>query len=239
MQTHNASGWTNIFEKRWEENEKYILDKYANEVHMFKLLSSLVGEDGTFTEVGCGSGVNSIVMSKLGKYNVNATDYLESNINLIENKCNELSINVKNIKFSQHDIIKDKIENCTVVFSDGVLEHFIEHEIIQSIKNMRNAKYITFGVPVNNADVDYGDENIYPSSHWNSLIYKALGNECLEVKVFPIGHKNKFFLLLRKIIPFYKESSKYSSLMNRINNFLFSFEVKVSSFNLYVVENKK
>ena len=74
-----------------------------------------------------------------------------------------------------------------VAFSNGVLEHFKNDEIIKILKEeCRIAKFVIFGVPIkyfDEKDYMYGDERYLTKAEWKNLI-KKVNASIIDIKSF-------------------------------------------------------
>ena len=83
--------------------------------------------------------------------------------------------------------LKYKNKTFDVAFSNGVLEHFTDNEIIKILKEeIRIADVVVFGVPskyFNDNEFMHGDERYLTKEKWRTLIKKANG-KILEEDAF-------------------------------------------------------
>lgn len=232
---HDPSRWNELFKKSWDNGFTEILKRYRDCYPMFEAISHNLN-DKQFVEVGTGRGINSIILKFLNpKSSFLVTDYLQENLDLLQRELQNLGVQLQKTNYKKLDIISDTIpEDTQVVFSDGVLEHFSETEIKQSLQNQANAAHIFFAVPCNNADIDYGDEWIIPSTQWEEIIRTVFPNR--KISMIPVGHKGIFFRFLRKIIPYQKFSGKTKNLVNMINKILLPIEKRKAASICFHIE---
>ena len=168
--------------------EKYVQYK-AKSKHVFiDLVEKYCNKDKSskVLEAGCGSGAFSTFLAGLG-YSVIGIDIdpkilkLAEEMSLTCNKANKPSFIMKSI-LSLDDF---RVDEFNVIFSNGVLEHFLNREIIKTLsEQMRISKYVIFGIPTKYFDVselEYGNERLLEFSYWRDLIKKS-GGMILEEK---------------------------------------------------------
>lgn len=130
-------------------------------------------------ETGCGTGLMAGYLQKLG-LNVTALDLSQSVLDYAK----EIATNSKVIspcRYEQGDILnlKYKKNSFDVSYSNGVLEHFKDEDIIETLKQqMEISKYVIFGIPstyFNMSEKMLGNERSLTLKEWKNLIYKANG----------------------------------------------------------------
>lgn len=90
-------------------------------------------------------------------------------------------------KYKQGDILNLQYKNNTfdVSYSNGVLEHFSDEEIIETLKQQMNiSKYVIFRIPstyFNMNEKMLGNERGLTLDEWKNLIHKANG-KIFEIK---------------------------------------------------------
>ena len=138
-------------------------------------------------ECGCGTGKISTYFQNKG-YSVTAVDIDENILKLAENIVERSSFK-ETPNFEVMSIMNLKYKNKTfdVAFSNGVLEHFTDNEIIKILKEeIRIADVVVFGVPskyFNDNEFMHGDERYLTKEKWRTLIKKANG-KILEEDAF-------------------------------------------------------
>lgn len=143
-------------------------------------------------EVGCGSGTLSVFMSHLGS-DVTAVDL---NSEVLAN-AQKTSANLGgNIKFRKADAFnlpfKDK--EFDLAFSQGVLEHFTNNEIVLILREqLRIAKHVFFSVPNNYYNHrDFGDERLMSRKMWEQIISEF--SIIISNNYYPIRAKRNFMI---------------------------------------------
>lgn len=130
-------------------------------------------------EAGSGTGILSVYMASLG-YDVIGID--------IDNDILKLSIDISNkyLQTNKPQFINQSIFELNypekffdVSFSNGVLEHFTDEEIIDTLKQqIRISEFVIFGIPTRyfkHCESMYGDERYLKLKYWRELIKKADG----------------------------------------------------------------
>lgn len=181
----------------------YVDDKIKNK-RVFICLIRKYAKGKNIIESGSGTGVLSTYMASLG-YNVIGVD--------IDKEILELSRNIalsygslNKPTFKNESIFKLNYEKNTfdVSFSNGVLEHFNDEQIIKTLQlQMKVSKIVIFGIPTkyfNSTESMYGDERYMSFSFWREIINKA-GGKILEEKNM---HFKGFFKRLKDYKKFFK-----------------------------------
>lgn len=138
-------------------------------------------------ECGCGTAKISTYFQNNG-YDVTAVDIDDEIIGLSKDIILKSSytespkfynMSIMNMNFQQNEF--------DVAFSNGVLEHFTNDEIIKIIKEeCRIANYVVFGVPskyFKEKEYMYGNERYLKRSEWIALIKKA-DAQLVDIKSF-------------------------------------------------------
>ena len=130
-------------------------------------------------EMGCGTGLMAGYLQKLG-LDVIALDLSQAVLNYACEIAKQSNI-ISPCKYEQGDILNLKYKPNTfdVSYSNGVLEHFTDEEIIEILKQQMNiSKYVIFGIPstyFNMNEKMLGNERGLTLKEWKSLINKAGG----------------------------------------------------------------
>ena len=148
-------------------------------------------------EAGTGTGIISTYMSSLG-YDVTEID-IDRRIQSLAKKISREYIKGSKPKFVIKDILKlDYDDNFfDVIFSNGVLEHFNDEDIIKILTSeIKQANYVIVGVPTRFFNVDealHGDERFFKISKWRELIEKSNGKIIEEASYDYRTFKEKIF----------------------------------------------
>lgn len=176
--------WVEIYREKIEKRggiKNYIELKRNSKHEFYDLISKYTSgvESPKVLEAGCGSGAISTILAGEG-YKVTAVDIDPEVIQLAE-EISEGYGKAEKPNFIRKSILELDFEDNSfdISFSNGVLEHFPDEEIIHSLKDqLRVAKIVIFGIPTTYFDVDetiYGDERSLALSYWRELITKAGG----------------------------------------------------------------
>ena len=188
---NKSSHWAEIYQKDIDKkggNLPYVLNK----INKKKILINLVKKysDKNIIECGSGTSVVSIYLATLG-YNVTAIDIEDDVIKLAKSLAKDYYKAVDNYN-SQINFVEKSIfdlgyekDSFDVAFSNGVLEHFSDDEIIQIIKQqLYVAKTVIAGIPTkyfDSSEAKYGNERVLELSYWRYLIKKAGGSIIEEI----------------------------------------------------------
>jgi len=163
---HDTSDWAEYF------RSCTIFDHALMYARLIKTIIRFAPKGGTLLEVGCGSGLTSILLHDLG-YKVIAFDI-----------DNDVLYHVKQRKKrynAEMDLVRGDMCNLSfkrnkfdVVFHQGVLEHFDDETIVSTLKEQKRlTKTLVFEVPNSRARQTYGDERLLNNRYWQKLISKA------------------------------------------------------------------
>ena len=180
--------------------ENYVDDKIKNKKVLINLIKKY-SHGNKLIEAGSGTGVLSTYMSSLG-YEVVGID-IDRDILKLSKKIAK-NYNSKNKPtFKKKSIFELNYKNniFDASFSNGVLEHFTDNQIIDTLKKqMSVAKIVIFGIPTkyfNQEEAMYGDERYMEYKFWRKLIYKA-GGEIIEEKSMHYMNRRKRLLNFKK-----------------------------------------
>lgn len=136
-------------------------------------------ENRKVIETGCGTGLMAGYLQKKG-LNVTALDLSQKVLDYAKQIATDSKV-IAPCKYKQGDILNLQYKNNTfdVSYSNGVLEHFSDEEIIETLKQQMNiSKYVIFGIPstyFNMNEKMLGNERGLTLDEWKNLIYKANG----------------------------------------------------------------
>ena len=172
-----------------EINKKGTMENYVDDkIKTKKVLINLIKKyspNKKIIEAGSGTGVLSTYLASLG-FDAMAID-IDSEILELSKKIAKNYGAKKKPKFKIDSILdlKYKDNEYDVSFSNGVLEHFTDEDIINSLKQqMRISRTVIFGIPTKyfkQSEAMYGDERYLSLNYWRKLIEKADG-KILEEK---------------------------------------------------------
>ena len=152
-------------------------------------------------EMGCGTGLVAGYLKKLG-FEVTALDLSPAVLKYAE----QLAIQSKIISpciYKQGDILNLEFNKNSfdVSYSNGVLEHFNDKEIIKILEQQMNiSKYVIFGIPspyFNMNEKMLGNERSLRIDEWKNLIEKA-GGKLIEQTGFHYYKLHKRILNIKK-----------------------------------------
>ena len=135
--------------------------------------------NGKVIEAGCGTGLMAGFLQKKG-LKVTALDLSQKVLDYAEEIAKKSNI-IAPCKYKQGDILnlKYKKNSFDVSYSNGVLEHFSDDEIVETLKQQMNiSKYVIFGIPstyFNMNEKMLGNERGLTLDEWKNLIHKADG----------------------------------------------------------------
>lgn len=160
--------------------------------------------NGKVIETGCGTGLMAGYLQKKG-LDVTAIDLSKKVLDYAKEIAKQSSV-IEPCKYSQGDILNLKYKENTfeVSYSNGVLEHFNDDEIIETLKQqMYISKYVIFGIPSTYFGINekmLGNERTLTLDEWKRLIYKA-GGKIVEQTSF---HYYKLYRRIFEIRKWFK-----------------------------------
>lgn len=195
--------WYEVYLKDIEKKgtlENYVDDKIKNKKVLINLIKKY-SKNNKLIESGSGTGVLSTYMASLG-YDVTGIDIDEDILKLSKKIAkNYNSKNKPNFQKKSIFELDYKKNDFDVSFSNGVLEHFTNEQIIDTLKQqMKIAKIVIFGIPTkyfNQEEAMYGDERYMSYKFWRNLINDA-GGIVLEEKSMHYMNKRKRLLNFKK-----------------------------------------
>ena len=194
--------WYDVYVKQINKNggsKDYMKLKISQKKKLLEILRNNSG-NGKFIEAGCGTG---IVCSELGHegYNVTGID-IDKNILELASKLEKEYFGENKVNFEEKSIFKLDYEEKSfdLCYSVGVLEHFTDEEIINSIsQQLKIAKKVIIVIPTKWFDDDealHGDDRFLSLPYWRNLINKSGGN---VIKEYSYPFRGKGVSLLTKI----------------------------------------
>lgn len=173
--------WYEVYLKDIEKKgtlENYVVDKIKNKKPLINLIKKYA-LNKKIIEAGSGTGVLSTFMASLG-YKTLGIDIDEQILKLSQEIAEKYNSKEKPKFVKKSIFLLDYNKNeFDVSFSNGVLEHFSDKEIIKSLdQQMVIANIVIVGIPTkyfNQEEAMYGDERYLPFSYWRRLIKTAGG----------------------------------------------------------------
>lgn len=182
---NEKSNWGKIYQADVDKkggNIPYVLGKINKKKKLINLIKKYANK--TIIECGSGTSVVSIYLASLG-YNVTAIDIEEDVIKLSKKLAKDyfesINDNKAKLNFEKKSIFElgYKKDSFDVAFSNGVLEHFTDEEIVEIIKQqLFTAKITIVGIPTkyfSPKEAKYGNERVLELSYWRKLIKDAGG----------------------------------------------------------------
>lgn len=191
--------WHQLYEEEIRKKgsiKKYVEDKIVNKKKLINLIIKY-SPNKTIIEPGCGTATISTHFASLG-YISCAVDIDLNILNLAKKISKEYEVNSPP-SFKRMSILKLKFRDLKfdVAFSNGVLEHFNDDDIIKILKEeMRIAKTVIVGIPTkyfDQSEAMYGDERYLDIKSWRSLIAKSGGDIIEESSYHFLDFKKRVF----------------------------------------------
>ena len=156
--------------------ENYIAIKSSEKKPLLDRIKKYA-KNKNIVEAGCGSAANSIFLANNG-FNVTSIDrgadmlkFAKLNSRSFKNKPKFIKLDIKNIAELKN--------NFDISFSHGVLEHYLDNEIVELINSQfKVANFVLISVPSNFFRKDQainGDERFLSKKYWINLINKTNG----------------------------------------------------------------
>lgn len=201
-------GWYEVYLKDIEKKgtlQNYINDKIKNKEVLLNLIKKYAVSK-KIIEAGSGTGILSTYLASLG-YDVTALDVDDKILKLATNIASKCFAKNKP-KFVKKSIFELDYPNgfFDVSFSNGVLEHFNNDEIINTLKQqMEIANIVIFGIPTkyfNKEEAMYGNERYMKITYWRKLIQKANGNILEEKSMHYMDFKHRLLNFKKYFKPY-------------------------------------
>ena len=183
----------------------YVIDKIKNKKVLINLIKKYSANQN-IVEAGSGTGVISTYMASLG-FKVTSFDIDDQILKLSKKIANEYPSKNKP-KFVKQSIFELKLKKdmYDVSFSNGVLEHFTDEQIIKTLKDqMYISNYVIFGIPTkyfNQEEAMYGDERYLDFDYWRNLIEKADGIILEEKSMHYMDYLHRIFNFKKYFRPY-------------------------------------
>ncbi len=195
----------------WYELYKADIDEYKNSdeyiqykiQYKSKFISKIIkySENKNILEAGCGTGLIAGFLKKKG-YDVVAMD-LSDKVLEYANNLAEMSNIIEPCIYKKGNILERNFQTKKfgVVYSNGVLEHFNDEQIIKILNNqLKEADFSIFGVPSTYWKMNekmYGNERSLKKEEWINLIKKA-GGKVVEFGGFDYWKLNRRITEVKK-----------------------------------------
>jgi 2-polyprenyl-3-methyl-5-hydroxy-6-metoxy-1,4-benzoquinol methylase len=162
----------------------YVTDKIKTKKALIDLIKKY-SPNKKIIEAGSGTGILSTYMASLG-YETTAID-IDKDILKLSQKISAYYGSKNKPIFKMNSILElnYKENQFDVSFSNGVLEHFSDVDIINTLKKqMKISKVVIFGIPTkyfDDSEAMYGNERFLKLNFWREIINKS-GGKILEEK---------------------------------------------------------
>ena len=194
--------WYDVYKNQIEKsggNKSYMEFKIKHKKKLIKILKKECN-NGKILEVGSGTGIVCSQLASEG-FNVTGIDVNEHIIKLAEELEKEYfgERKVKYIKKSMFELDFQEKE-FDLAYSVGVLEHFDDNMIMDTIKQqLRIAKKVIIVIPTKWFDDDetlHGDDRLLTLKHWRNMINKSGGK---VIKEYSYPFKQKYYQRIKNI----------------------------------------
>lgn len=174
------SKWSQIYKNQIDEStsiDVFIKNRLAYKQKLIDIIEKYGNSGKRLLEVGCGSGITTTFLAKNG-YQVIGIDSDPDMIKLAKSISKQQK---SNAYFAIDDIktLTTTTEHFTVIFSNGVMEHFSNEDIILIInRHLSVCDYLIISIPsdyFSNDQKMFGDERFMDVETWRSIIQKTRG----------------------------------------------------------------
>jgi len=168
MVTVKENSWYDFINKQ----KRIFIDKVLSQTELLSAIRYYTPLGSKILEVGCGTGLISMLLSQV--YEVTATDVNREIVKQAKKNADTHSFKL-NFKIVSVFNLPYKYQSFHTVFSQGLLEHFEDNEIIQALKEQKRVgKIVIFDVPTKNfGKHPFGDERLLSVSYWKRLVSKS------------------------------------------------------------------
>lgn len=194
--------WYDVYLNQIEKsggNKSYMEFKIKHKKKLLKILRKYSGS-GKIIEAGCGTGIISSQLASEG-YDVVGIDINDKILKLCKKLEKEYFGNNK-AKYVKKSIFKInyKRKSFDLCYSCGVLEHFDDNLIIDSLKQQLNiAEKVIVVIPTKWFDDNealHGDDRFLKLSYWRKLINQSGGK---IIKEYSYPFKQKYYQKIKNL----------------------------------------
>jgi 2-polyprenyl-3-methyl-5-hydroxy-6-metoxy-1,4-benzoquinol methylase len=197
------SKWSKIYRDQLSAAgslDSFIKEKVGYKRKLIGIVRRYCKKHKTILEAGCGSGITSIYLDSLG-YKVTGIDSDPDMIKLAKSIAKKKDCAAR---FQKDDIktlchTKDHFD---VIFSNGVMEHFPDREIVAIVnRHLLAAGYVVISIPSDyftKKQRIFGNERFLSAERWRKILSKT-NSVCVEEFSFGDG---KHIALAQKRVPF-------------------------------------
>lgn len=179
--TNTMSKWSKIYETQLAEAgsvTNFIKNKISYKKQLIEIIKTYCNKNGRILEIGSGSGVTTIHLNLSG-YKTIGVDQDPDMINFarsISGVQKDTSTNFEIDNLRTLNKIKGYFD---VIFSNGVMEHFTDNDIIKIInRHLLMCHYLIFSIPSDYFSMNqriYGDERFMNAKKWHQIISRSNG----------------------------------------------------------------
>lgn len=204
--------------EEFESADKYIKYKLNYKKKFIKIVKKYAKKNKKILEAGCGTGLLAGYFQKEGM-TVTALDLNKKILDYAAEIARKSKIISECSEYKQGNILdlKNLSKDYEIIYSNGVLEHFNDEEIVKILKSELNfSKYVIFGVPstyFNMNEKMLGNERSLTIKEWKNLIEKA-DADLIEINDF---HYYNFFKRFFEIKKWFKPKAFWIFVLTKKN----------------------
>jgi len=174
------SKWSEIYKKQmsmFDSLDDFINSKVSYKKKLIDIIKKYATSNKKLLEVGCGSGVTSIFLERAGYQTLGIDsdpDMVKLAMSILVQQRSMASFKVDDIRTLK--TIHDRFD---VIFSNGVMEHFSDSEIVSIVnRHLSIGDYVIVSIPSDYFSDDqkiYGDERFMGTAQWRSILSETTG----------------------------------------------------------------
>jgi len=162
------SKWEEFYQPFHKKDYKQHIEAWKGFCHR---VAKFAPKRGKILEIGSGTGMMSIYLSKMGFYAIG----LDNNSEMVRRAKNLVLEVGGKARFACHDLFNLDLKvvgSYRVVFSQGLLEHFTDAQIRKALEiQFKIAPIVIFSVPLDKfGHQSKGDERLLSDSFWRRMI---------------------------------------------------------------------
>lgn len=197
------SKWSKIYESQLSKSgslDAFIKEKVSYKRKLIGIIKRFSKKHKTILEAGCGSGITSIYLNSLG-YKVTGIDADRDMIKLAKSIAKKKK---RSVRFQRDNIktLHRTKDHFDVIFSNGVMEHFSDAEIVAIVnRHAIAADYVVVSIPSDyftKKQRVFGNERFLSVGRWRKILSKT---NSICVKEFSFGD-GKHTASTQKKMPF-------------------------------------
>ncbi|MCI8550032.1 MAG: methyltransferase domain-containing protein [Lachnospiraceae bacterium] len=148
-----ADEWGHLYNSSLAEKIANKLERREYSIQTRELLKLTAAGDKVL-EIGCGSGETSAGLAMNGR-KVSALDYSEGALNLVKNVCSQMGCGVNIYHLNATEKLPFCKNEFDCIFQAGLLEHFIQKERIEMLKNWNGISEVMVSFIPNSHSIPY------------------------------------------------------------------------------------